>query len=177
MVEPIQGEAGVIAASDEFLRQLRALTRAHGLLLIADQIQTGMGRTGRLFACEHAGVQPDVMTLGKGLGGGVPLAALEHINDKAFLAQVRAQSVYLRAPRAPGGKLRSRRGARTWLITGARPQARLCGGVGERCARAWSVAQRAALAPVAFLASDDARSITGQAIAVDDGITLNMNLV
>lgn len=98
MVEPIQGEAGVIAASDEFLRQLRALTRAHGLLLIAVQIQTGMGRTGRLFACEHAGVQPDVMTLGKGLGGGVPLAALEHFNDKAFLAQVRAQSVYLRAP-------------------------------------------------------------------------------
>jgi len=76
MLEPVQGEAGVVAASDDFLRQLRALTRKHGLLLVADEIQTGMGRTGRLFACEHAAVQPDVMTLGKGLGGGVPLAAL-----------------------------------------------------------------------------------------------------
>lgn len=129
MLEPIQGEAGVVAASDTFLRDLRALTEAHGLLLIVDEIQTGMGRTGRLFACEHAGVRADVMTLGKGIGGGVPLAALlatraascfepgdqggtfngnalmaavglavlEHINDAAFLANVRAQSVYLRA--------------------------------------------------------------------------------
>ncbi|MGE0858052.1 MAG: acetylornithine transaminase [Gammaproteobacteria bacterium] len=76
MIEPVQGEAGVVPATDDFLRKLRALTREHGLLLIADEIQTGMGRTGRLFACEHAGVRPDVMTLGKGLGGGVPLAAL-----------------------------------------------------------------------------------------------------
>lgn len=76
MIEPVQGEAGVVPATDDFLRKLRALTREHGLLLIADEIQTGMGRTGRLFACEHAGVKPDVMTLGKGLGGGVPLAAL-----------------------------------------------------------------------------------------------------
>ena len=76
MIEPVQGEAGVVAADDGFLRELRAWTRAEGLLLIADEIQTGMGRTGRLFACEHAGVQPDIMTLGKGLGGGVPLAAL-----------------------------------------------------------------------------------------------------
>jgi acetylornithine/N-succinyldiaminopimelate aminotransferase len=76
MLEPIQGEAGVWPASDQFLRDLRALTSAHGLLLIFDEIQTGMGRTGRLFHYEHAGVTPDIMTLGKGLGGGVPLAAL-----------------------------------------------------------------------------------------------------
>jgi len=76
MLEPIQGEAGVFAATDAYLRELRELTRRWGLLLILDEIQTGMGRTGRLFASEHAGVTPDIMTLGKGLGGGVPLAAL-----------------------------------------------------------------------------------------------------
>jgi acetylornithine/N-succinyldiaminopimelate aminotransferase len=76
MLEPIQGEAGVWPATDEFLRELRALTKAHGLLLILDEIQTGVGRTGKLFHYEHAGIEPDIMTLGKGIGGGVPLAAL-----------------------------------------------------------------------------------------------------
>jgi acetylornithine/N-succinyldiaminopimelate aminotransferase len=76
MLEPIQGEAGVWPATDQFLRDLRDLTKAHGLLLILDEIQTGMGRTGKLFHYEHAGIEPDIMTLGKGIGGGVPLAAL-----------------------------------------------------------------------------------------------------
>jgi acetylornithine/N-succinyldiaminopimelate aminotransferase len=76
MLEPIQGEAGVWPASDQFLQELRALTTEHGLLLIVDEIQTGMGRTGKLFHYEHAGIEPDIMTLGKGIGGGVPLAAL-----------------------------------------------------------------------------------------------------
>ena len=76
MLEPIQGESGVWPATDEFLQELRALTEAHGLLLIFDEIQTGMGRTGKLFHYEHAGIEPDIMTLGKGIGGGVPLAAL-----------------------------------------------------------------------------------------------------
>src|SRR3954447_4268568 len=76
MLEPIQGEAGVWSATDQFLEELRALTREHGLLLIVDEIQTGMGRTGKLFHYEHAGIAPDIMTLGKGIGGGVPLAAL-----------------------------------------------------------------------------------------------------
>jgi acetylornithine/N-succinyldiaminopimelate aminotransferase len=76
MLEPIQGEAGVWPATDQFLRELRELTRTHGLLLIFDEIQTGMGRTGKLFHYEHAGIEPDIMTLGKGIGGGVPLAAL-----------------------------------------------------------------------------------------------------
>jgi acetylornithine/N-succinyldiaminopimelate aminotransferase len=76
MHEPIQGEAGVWPATDKFLQELRTLTHAHGLLLIFDEIQTGMGRTGKLFHYEHAGVTPDIMTLGKGIGGGVPLAAL-----------------------------------------------------------------------------------------------------
>ncbi|MGY3445581.1 MULTISPECIES: acetylornithine transaminase [unclassified Bradyrhizobium] len=76
MLEPIQGEAGVWPATGEFLRELRALTQQRGLLLIVDEIQTGMGRTGKLFGYEHAGIAPDIMTLGKGIGGGVPLAAL-----------------------------------------------------------------------------------------------------
>ncbi|MGQ0683947.1 acetylornithine transaminase [Bradyrhizobium sp.] len=76
MLEPIQGEAGVWPAADRFLRELRALTKFHGLLLIFDEIQTGVGRTGKLFHYEHAGIEPDIMTLGKGIGGGVPLAAL-----------------------------------------------------------------------------------------------------
>jgi len=76
MLEPIQGEAGVWPATDQFLRELRALTKEHGLLLIVDEIQTGIGRTGKLFHYEHAGIEPDIMTLGKGIGGGVPLAAL-----------------------------------------------------------------------------------------------------
>jgi acetylornithine/N-succinyldiaminopimelate aminotransferase len=76
MLEPIQGEAGVWPASDRFLRDLHELTTAHGLLLIFDEIQTGMGRTGKLFHYEHTGITPDIMTLGKGIGGGVPLAAL-----------------------------------------------------------------------------------------------------
>lgn len=76
MLEPIQGEAGVISATPAFLQALRALCDAHGLLLMLDEVQTGIGRTGTLFAFEHAGVRPDILTLGKGLGGGVPIGAL-----------------------------------------------------------------------------------------------------
>ena len=76
MLEPIQGEAGVWPATDQFLKELRALTSELGLLLIVDEIQTGVGRSGKLFHYEHAEIEPDIMTLGKGIGGGVPLAAL-----------------------------------------------------------------------------------------------------
>jgi len=76
MLEPVQGEAGVIAADPLFLRQLREVTKKQDLLLIVDEVQTGMGRTGQLFAHQHADIQPDMMTLGKGLGGGFPLSAL-----------------------------------------------------------------------------------------------------
>jgi acetylornithine/N-succinyldiaminopimelate aminotransferase len=76
MLEPIQGEAGVLPATDQFLRDLRALTKERGLLLILDEIQTGIGRTGKMFHYENVGIKPDILTLGKGLGGGVPLAAL-----------------------------------------------------------------------------------------------------
>ena len=86
MLEPIQGEAGVWPAMTGFLQQLRALTTQHGLLLIVDEIQTGMGRTGKLFGYEHADIVPDIMTLGKGIGGGVPLAALLATNEASCFA-------------------------------------------------------------------------------------------
>lgn len=75
MIEPIQGESGIRPACHTFLRQLRALCDAHGLLLIFDEIQCGMGRTGFLFAHQEAGVTPDIMSLAKGLGGGFPIGA------------------------------------------------------------------------------------------------------
>ncbi|HKU00729.1 MAG TPA: acetylornithine transaminase, partial [Paraburkholderia sp.] len=76
MLEPIQGEGGVIPATREFMQELRALTKKHGILLIVDEVQSGCGRAGTLFAYELSGIEPDIMTLGKGIGGGVPLAAL-----------------------------------------------------------------------------------------------------
>jgi len=76
MLEPIQGETGVVIATDTFMRDLRKLTQQRELLLIVDEIQTGVGRTGKLWGYEYSGIEPDIMTLGKGLGGGVPLAAL-----------------------------------------------------------------------------------------------------
>lgn len=83
MLEPVQGEAGVVALDDEFIRDVRALCDARGLLLILDEVQTGIGRTGTLFAFQGLGVRPDIVTLGKGLGGGVPLAALLAREDVA----------------------------------------------------------------------------------------------
>jgi predicted acetylornithine/succinylornithine family transaminase len=75
MMEPIQGEGGVHPGSDEFLRGLRRLCDDRGLLLLLDEVQTGLGRTGRWFAYQHAGAVPDIVTLAKGLGGGVPIGA------------------------------------------------------------------------------------------------------
>ena len=76
MLEPVQGEGGVIPATKEFMQALRALTKRLGILLIVDEVQSGCGRTGKLFAHQLFDVEPDIMTLGKGIGGGVPLAAL-----------------------------------------------------------------------------------------------------
>lgn len=76
MIEPIQGEGGIRVAGAEFLRGLRALANRHGLLLMCDEVQCGMGRSGTLFAHEQAGIAPDLMTVAKGIGNGFPLAAL-----------------------------------------------------------------------------------------------------
>lgn len=76
MIEPIQGESGVNVASEDFIQKLRAFCDKENILLIFDEIQTGMGRTGKLFCYQHYGIEPDIMTLGKGIGGGFPLSAL-----------------------------------------------------------------------------------------------------
>jgi acetylornithine/N-succinyldiaminopimelate aminotransferase len=75
LIEPIQGEGGLRPATPEFLRALRRICDEHGLLLIFDEVQTGVGRTGRLFAHEWAGVTPDIMAIAKGIGGGFPMGA------------------------------------------------------------------------------------------------------
>ncbi len=76
LVEPVQGEGGYLPAPPGFLAALRALCDEHGMVFIADEIQTGIGRTGKLFAMEHFGVEPDLTTLAKGLGGGTPISAV-----------------------------------------------------------------------------------------------------
>ncbi len=75
LVEPIQGEGGIRVPAPTFLPALRALCDEHGLLLIADEVQSGVGRTGKLFACEWAEIEPDIMAIAKGIGGGFPLGA------------------------------------------------------------------------------------------------------
>ncbi|MEZ9199966.1 4-aminobutyrate--2-oxoglutarate transaminase [Shewanella sp. 10N.286.54.B9] len=81
IVEPVQGEGGFYAAPAEFLQALRALCDTHGIVLIADEIQTGFGRTGKMFSFEHAAVEPDLITMAKGIAGGFPIAAVVGKSD------------------------------------------------------------------------------------------------
>jgi acetylornithine aminotransferase len=76
MLEPIQGEGGVNVPAADYLRQMREICDRHGLLLILDEVQTGLGRTGKLFAYEHFGIAPDIMTLAKALAGGAPIGTM-----------------------------------------------------------------------------------------------------
>jgi 4-aminobutyrate aminotransferase len=73
VVEPIQGEGGYVVAPDQFLQRLRELTTRHGILFVADEVQSGMGRSGKMFAIEYSGVEPDVMAIAKGIASGMPL--------------------------------------------------------------------------------------------------------
>jgi 4-aminobutyrate aminotransferase len=73
VVEPIQGEGGYVVPPNVFMERLREITTHHGMLLVVDEVQSGMGRTGKMFAIEHAGVQPDVVTMAKGIASGLPL--------------------------------------------------------------------------------------------------------
>lgn len=76
VIEPVQGEGGFYQASPAFMQQLRGICTRHGICLIVDEVQSGFGRTGRFFAVEHSGVQPDLIAIGKAMGGGLPLAGL-----------------------------------------------------------------------------------------------------
>jgi 4-aminobutyrate aminotransferase len=76
VVEPVLGEGGYIVPPDGWLRALRELCDRHGILLVADEVQSGMGRTGKMWAIEHAGVEPDVLVAGKGIASGMPLGAM-----------------------------------------------------------------------------------------------------
>ncbi|MFT5138828.1 MAG: 4-aminobutyrate aminotransferase/(S)-3-amino-2-methylpropionate transaminase [Lysobacterales bacterium] len=76
IIEPVQGEGGFYPMPDGFLSRLREICDRHGIVLIADEVQTGFGRTGKMFACQYENVQPDIMTLAKGIAGGYPLAAV-----------------------------------------------------------------------------------------------------
>lgn len=87
IVEPVQGEAGIIVPPDGYLRAAAELCRTHNVLFIADEVQTGLGRTGRLLACDHEGVQPDGLMLGKALGGGL-------LPVSAFLARADVMDVF-----------------------------------------------------------------------------------
>ena len=87
LVEPLQGEGGYLVPPPGFLAGLRALCDEHGILLIFDEVQSGVGRTGKMFACEHAGVSPDIMTLAKGLGSGLPIGAV--VARKSLMSQWR----------------------------------------------------------------------------------------
>jgi acetylornithine/N-succinyldiaminopimelate aminotransferase len=84
MVEPLQGEGGIRPLSDDLMRSLRTLCDAHGILLILDEVQCGVGRTGKLFAHEWSGVTPDIMMVAKGIGGGFPLGAVLATESAAF---------------------------------------------------------------------------------------------
>ena len=76
LIEPVQGEGGIVPVPDQCLKGLRDLCDAHGILLILDEVQCGVGRTGKLFAHEWAGITPDIMMVAKGIGGGFPLGAV-----------------------------------------------------------------------------------------------------
>ncbi len=76
LIEPVQGDGGFLPAPGEFMQALRALTERHGIVLIADEIQTGFGRTGKMFGFEHSHIQPDLVTVAKSLGGGLPISGV-----------------------------------------------------------------------------------------------------
>ena len=75
-IEPIQGEGGYLPAPAEFLQGLQRICRKHGILLVADEVQSGMGRTGKWWASDHAGIEPDIICTAKGIASGMPLSAI-----------------------------------------------------------------------------------------------------
>ena len=105
ILEPIQGENGVVVPPPGYLAAARAITAAHGALLVLDEVQTGIGRTGHWFAHQADGIEPDVVTLAKGLGGGLPIGACLAFGAAADLLGPGSHAIHLR--RQPG-RLRGR---------------------------------------------------------------------
>jgi putrescine aminotransferase len=104
IIEPVQGEGGIIPALPGYLADIRQLCTEHGVLLIADEVQTGMGRTGRMFAVEHDGIAPDIMTLAKALGGGVmPIGAT--LSTPAIWDRVYGDNPYIHTSTFGGNQL------------------------------------------------------------------------
>ena len=112
-LEPIMGEGGVVTPPPGYLVAAREITARHGALLVLDEVQTGVGRTGTFYAHQHDGITPDVVTLAKGLGGGLPIGACLAIGDAAAAADAGPARQHLR--RQPGVHGRRARGAaRRW---------------------------------------------------------------
>ena len=128
VIELVQGESGVHPLPVELVREIRAACDEHGALLILDEVQTGMGRTGTLFAYERYGIVPDVMTLAKGLGGGLPIGAL--VDRAGVRRRLRARRPRLDLRRQPagerGGQRRARRHRRPRLPRGGARARRRC---------------------------------------------------
>ena len=107
-VEPIQGEAGVLDLPDGFLQRARELTAEHGALLVLDEIQTGVGRTGTWFAFQRYGITPDAIALAKGIAGGVPMGALITFGAASELFRAGTARQHLRRQPARHGERRTR---------------------------------------------------------------------
>ena len=125
MVEPIQGEGGVVMPHAEYLARLRDLCDRAGILLIVDEVQTGMGRTGKMFGYQQAGIKPDIITLAKALGGGLPIGAMV---AKAEIASVMTPGTH--GSTFGGNPVASRGGARGDRRAGAGRRDGECGGIG-----------------------------------------------
>ncbi|MFF3733550.1 diaminobutyrate--2-oxoglutarate transaminase family protein [Streptomyces sp. NPDC002476] len=133
ILEPVQGEGGVIPAPDDWMRRMREITRARSVPLIADEVQTGVGRTGAFWAVEHSGITPDVMVLSKAIGGSLPLAvvvyrsALDTWQPGAHAGTFRGNQLAMAAGTATLSHVRENRLAERAATLGARMLARLQG--------------------------------------------------
>ena len=134
LIEPLQGEGGYLWPPDGFLAGLRALCDEHGILLIFDEVQSGIGRTGKMFACEHSGVRPDILTSAKGLGSGMPIGAIiaKKAAHGAMEARCARQYVRRQSPQLCGGA----RDARPRAVANMRPTRRASASISwAGCAR------------------------------------------
>lgn len=179
VVEPVQGEGGVNVPSPGYLSGLREICDAAGALLLLDEIQTGVGRTGRLFALEHEGVVPDVLTLGKGLGGGFPVAAFLCTEDVAKTVKLGDQGgTYAGNPLAAAaveavlGVVTEEKLAERAAGLGARIQERLRGFAAEHPGRVAEVRGRGLLLGMELRDAEAAGTLSRRAL--ESGILVNV---